>query len=448
MPHDEHQHEHSSDHPHAHGHGLFDHAHAHGDDADAGAPLDPAHQSLADALRQSFRVLKGIMAILLLLYLGSGIKFLEPNEEAVVFRFGELIPAPHASGALFAWPFPVDEVVRLPVKEANELIIDSHMLWLSDEDRSKGLKFVSRGNEGLDPNRDGALLTGDRGLVHIQWVVTYKVDDLVKYLKNLSGKDMAPAVELIRSLVENAGVSVAAGMRTEEVYRERIDFVCSQVRTLVNRRLMELESGLTLTQVKAPLSIVPVQIRGAFESAQQAENQKERAVQDAQRERTRILSETAGRSFEEILKLQDQIELANAAGNPQEAGRLEARLDAMLESDVSGEAGQRIKAASAHYTTVVGRIQSDLSMYRALLPEYQRDGRLLFERLWDETRNEILNSREVTKIYRPFGLAMFRIIIGPDPRQRKLDEIEDNRLKPQPGGKPAHYEPVMDMSIQ
>ncbi len=441
--------QHDHDHPHDHDHdldhgrslGLFEHYHGPaGEPGDADLPLDAANQSLADALHQSFRILKGIMVLLVVFYLGSGIRFIEPTEEAVVFRFGELLPTAHASGALFAWPFPVDEVVRLPVRQSSDIIIDSHMLWLSEDDKSKGLKFVDRGHEGLDPNRDGALLTGDKGLVHIQWVVTYKISDLVQYIRNLHGKKMAPAEELIRVLVENAGVEVASGMKTEEVYRERLDDVCAKVKARVNARLTSLATGMTLTQVKAPVSIVPLQVRGAFEETQQAENNKVKLVQDAQKSRTELLSNAAGRVFEDILAVLEQKDISDASGDAAAAAKLDAELDRLLTSDAAGEAGQRIKGASAHYSTLVGELEGDLGLYRSLLPEFKRNPRLLFERLWDETRNELLSNREVVKIYRPVGLAQMRIRIGPDPQQKKLDEIESNIKKI--GGKPPEFHAV------
>lgn len=431
-------------HDHEHDHGLFGHAHPHGEpEADATVPLDAASQSLADALRQSFRILKGIMGILVVLYLASGIKFLEPNEGAVIFRLGDLQPTVYSSGLLLAWPFPIDEVVRLPVKESTDLVIDSHMLWLSEEEKSKGLKFVSRGHEGLDPNRDGALLTGDKGLVHVQWVVTFKISDLAQYIRGVTGKGMAPAGELVRTLVEGAGVDVAAGMTAEDVYRERLDEVCTAVRALVNRRLTELDSGITVTQVKAPLALVPVQIRDKFEQTQQAENKKEQAIQQAYKERTEILNKTAGRACDDILRLLDQLDAARGAGDQEKEAALMTTITSTLESEAAGEAGQLLKQASAHYTAVVGEMESDLQLYRTLLPEYTRNPKLLFERLWDETRNEILSATQVTKIYRPFGLYLFRIRLGPDPEQKKLDEIEQNLRKTQSAPrKPIHFDPI------
>ena len=52
------------------------------------APLDPANQSLAEALRTTFRILKFFMVVLVVLFLASGAIVVDQNEQAVVFRFG------------------------------------------------------------------------------------------------------------------------------------------------------------------------------------------------------------------------------------------------------------------------------------------------------------------------------------------------------------------------
>ena len=90
---------------------------------------------------------------------------------------------------------------------------------------------------------------------------------------------------------------------------------------------------------------------------------------------------------------------------------LEAELDRMLTSEVEGQAGEIIKNASAYHAIVVGRIQSDVEDYRALLPEYKRAPRLLIARLWQKTRQEILDSPGVTKFYRPRGVHQIRVKI-------------------------------------
>ena len=71
-------------------------------------PLDAANQSLSDALRASFRILKGIMMVLVLRYLFSNVRRIESHEQALLLRLGRLSPTVYGAGVVWAFPFPID----------------------------------------------------------------------------------------------------------------------------------------------------------------------------------------------------------------------------------------------------------------------------------------------------------------------------------------------------
>ena len=54
------------------------------------SPLDPANQSLADALRVMMRLLQVTMLILAILYLGSGMHRVNEGERGIQLLFGDL----------------------------------------------------------------------------------------------------------------------------------------------------------------------------------------------------------------------------------------------------------------------------------------------------------------------------------------------------------------------
>ena len=81
---------------------------------------------LADALRASFSILKGIMTVLVVLYLFSNVRTIGNHEQALRLRLGRLLPGVHDPGLMWAFPFPIDEIVPLPTRKSNELKIESH----------------------------------------------------------------------------------------------------------------------------------------------------------------------------------------------------------------------------------------------------------------------------------------------------------------------------------
>jgi len=419
--------------------------HAHRQEAVMEAPLDAATQSLADALRASFRILKGIMLVLVALYLISNVRRVDSHEEALVLRLGALLPQVHQAGLVWAFPFPVDEIVPLPTKKSNDLLVDSHTFERRPEEVGKPLSFINRGSKGLNPALDGALLTADAGLVHVRWKVTYKIDDVSNYVSNVVSKELEAAEELIRTMVETVGIHVAATLTAEEIVRTRVDFAQTELARQVNEQLTALNSGLVVTRVEMFEPTPPIPVREAFDNTQRAENTKERKIHEAEQTRTKTLNEAAGAVHEELIALLDDIERLERAVSDSDSSsgktaleELRAELNDMLEQRVEGRAGRMIKDAGSYLSVVVGRMQGDVELYRTLLPEYERNPALLIGRLWEQTRQAIMNYPGVTKIYRPPG-AEFRVTIGVDPDQARVEEakrlqekeFDPSKLRPQ-----------------
>lgn len=388
-------------------------------------PLDAAHQSLADALRASFGVLKGIMLILVILYLASNVRCIESHEEALVLRLGDLHRVVERPGLIWAFPFPIDEIVPLPTKKSNDLLIDSHTFHRDKNEIGKPLSFITRGsNEPLNPSLDGALVTADTGLVHVRWKVTYKFNDVSSYVTNIAGDKVEAAEMLIRTFVETTGIEVASERTAEEMIRTRVDFVQREMKRRINVRLTALRSGVEVTEIAMYEPTPPIQVRQAFDATQRAESRKQQIVRAAQKDRTKILSEAAGASHQRLIRLLDNIDRGGTDESSVEV--LRSELDRLLDLEVEGEAGKRIKDAGAYRTVVVSRMQADVERYRALLPEYTRNPMMLINRLWEQTKQEIYASPGVTKFYRPQGLREFRVKIRLDPQD--VRSAEEQRL--------------------
>ena len=132
--------------------------------------------AILDAMRSSIRILAFGMLGLILLYLGSGITVIGPNEVGLVLRFGKLLSQPHPPGLLFALPPPIDEVVRVPVKSLQEVSLD---LWAAPRDDNP--------QGSLSPVKQPYTLTGDVNIIQARFVVRYQISDPAEYL--LAAKD-------------------------------------------------------------------------------------------------------------------------------------------------------------------------------------------------------------------------------------------------------------------
>ena len=103
---------HDHDHPHD------EHEHRVQPSADD-APADAGSQALAEALRSSFVIVKVIMVILVIVFFGSGIFSVPPQEKAIILRFGKPVGTTVdqllGPGLHWAFPNPIDEVVKIPI---------------------------------------------------------------------------------------------------------------------------------------------------------------------------------------------------------------------------------------------------------------------------------------------------------------------------------------------
>ncbi len=388
--------------------------------------MDAAQQSMADALRTSFRILKLAMIVLIVCYFASGIFTVEQNKQALVVHLGRTDGEIHNPGVHWAFPAPIDQVVEIPVRQSATVSIDSHWLHLSAEEKNRPLSSIVRGGTGLHPVRDGALLTGDKGLVHIKWQLTYRVEDLLNYVQAVADEDYtrvqsSRAEAIIRKLLERAAIDIAGGLTTEEAIRKRLADFRESVKRQVNEGLARLNTGIVLESVEIPMSTPPLQTKLAFDQVLRAENRKQTSIREAEQMATTLLNETAGAAHVRMIDVLDRHDAAVAGGDDDETRSLFAELNRITEFEASGSVGSMIRAAKGYDSSVVQGMKADAEQYEALLGEWRDRPGLLKTRMWEQAKQRVLNRLGITKLYRPPG-SQFRIQVGPDPRQREREE--------------------------
>jgi regulator of protease activity HflC (stomatin/prohibitin superfamily) len=100
--------------------------------------LDAAGKSLSEALRISFIILKVIMIVLVVAFLLSGFVTVDSGEQALVLRFGKIqgVGEERLLGPGLHWifPYPVDEIVRIPVEEKVNLLVNSFWYFQTEQE--------------------------------------------------------------------------------------------------------------------------------------------------------------------------------------------------------------------------------------------------------------------------------------------------------------------------
>jgi membrane protease subunit HflK len=246
---------------------------------------DPASESLAEALKLSLRILKWIMALLIILFLGSGIFMVEQHEVAMVLRFGKIqgtmadrILKP---GLHWTWPYPLSEVVKLPMGRVHTMKLDG--FWYREP------LVASKGNQEkipdtLDPETEGYCLTADANIIHSQWQVRYTISDAYLYL----AKSNDPQT-LLQNIVEETIVEAMAGFPIHDALGRSDD-----LRRLLHLKLQDKLNYLELGMEIQGLDIIQIaparQTKDAFESVLRAEREQEKKIEEGKNYRTQLLN--------------------------------------------------------------------------------------------------------------------------------------------------------------
>lgn len=231
---------------------------------------DARSRALAEALQSSFKVIRVFMVILAVAFVGSGITKVNENEYALLLRFGVYkdILEP---GLRFAWPYPIDEIVRIEIKQERDIVSD--VGWITAE------KDEPQDSFSFSPDYDGYALTGDGNTIHIKATMNFSLSKAA--IENYEFK-FDKVTDFLQSALDNAVYHAAASHSAIDV-KTKTDKIEDAITTRIGKivRAHELEIKVTSLTVVAD---VPVGVRPAYEAFSAADLAKVKRIKDAEGE--------------------------------------------------------------------------------------------------------------------------------------------------------------------
>lgn len=213
------------------------------------------------------------IAAMAVLYLLSGITVVRSDEVAVLLRWGRLVgdtPAlqEHGPGLMFAFPKPVDQVVRVQVKHIWEVPIST-------------LAAVPAGEiddaATLNPLTQGYAVTGDQNIAHVDMVARYRVREPAKWAF------YGPSAEdILRVEVTSAMVRSLGEMSVDRVLSDGRKDLIAQAARRAQAGLDGASSGLELSSLELTALTPPVVLAEEFNAVQTAFISAETKRKDAQ----------------------------------------------------------------------------------------------------------------------------------------------------------------------
>ncbi len=228
------------------------------------------------------RRLKYIVPVLLALYLLTGVSQVEPDERAVVRRFGRVIDRP-GPGLRIGLPWGVDQVDKFKVRTV-QLTVGYNPDETAD---SPGIPT-------------GQLITGDQNLINLRMVVAYAIDTRDGELDNYAAH--RDRVDAVLSREAEAVASEWAAARTVDDVLSGRAAVAQQVADRLPARIALHRLGIVVQRVSVEHLAAPDEVKDSFDAVNQAQtgirtrvNQAEqdgqRRVSEANSLRQRLLSE-------------------------------------------------------------------------------------------------------------------------------------------------------------
>ncbi len=209
---------------------------------------------------------------------------IKTGEVGVIQQFGKYDRTAEA-GPNFKWPFPIEKLTKV-----NTDLLRTEEFDLNSDVRSGRRSYSSNSDTG----NVTLMLTGDLNVALVPWVVQFKIKDAYQWLFKVDDR-----IGLLRDMSE-ACMRLVVGDRsvTEVIKREGIE---SDIKKLLQEELDKAETGIRIEAVKLNTTNVPMPVQPSFNEVNQAVQEKEKMIYEANKEYFSVIPEAKGEA-ERVIK--------------------------------------------------------------------------------------------------------------------------------------------------
>jgi membrane protease subunit HflK len=296
---------------------------------EGGGPKNPFH-GLS-------RIAPFIAILLVLFVLMNSFYQIAPGEKGVVLRFGKYLKTAD-SGLNFMIPL-VDRVIKVDVETVRK--------------QEFGFRTQVPGQQTIYENKkypkESLVLTGDKNVIDVEWIVQYKVSDPINFLFKVRNVPKA-----VRDVSETAMRRVL-GNRDFDYALSNRDIIEAETDREMQAELDSYETGVKILTVKLQDLNPPDPVKPAFNEVNEADQDMKRLVNEAEETYNKVIPKARG-SAKQLLE------------------------------EAQGYAVERVNLA-----------KGETARFSAVLKEYKRAKDVTRKRLYLETMEKILPS--VKEVY-------------------------------------------------
>ncbi|WP_455476667.1 FtsH protease activity modulator HflK [Bartonella sp. B41] len=225
------------------------------------------NQNFDDILRKGQDHLKqfggnGLFVLLFLFaiffWLYQSIYVVQQNEQAVELRFG--VPKSGIIGDGLHFHFwPIETYMKAPLTEK---------------------AITIGGQSGQTQQSEGLMLSSDQNIVNVNFSVYYRISDPSQFLFNVNDQEGT-----VRQVAESAMREVIGSRPVDDVLRDKKEEVAADVRKIIQLTVDKYQLGVEIGRVSISEAAPPTKVAAAFNSVQQAEQERGRMIEEGNRVR-------------------------------------------------------------------------------------------------------------------------------------------------------------------
>ena len=237
-----------------------------------GAPPERSPGPLAGpgkvvAIIAAFIVLQGVV---------GAFYTIKPGEVGIVLRFGQYHRTTHP-GLHFKIPY-FEELTKVDVESVRK--------------EEFGFRTRTPGTSGAYDRKgfdnEALMLTGDKDVIEVAWIVQYKVSDPVRFLYKV--RDVA---QIVRDASETVTRRIVGNMDFDYVLSNR-EILAANARKELQGQLDRLESGVSVLTLQLLDINPPEPVKPAFNEVNIADQDMKRLVNEAEETYNRVIPKARG----------------------------------------------------------------------------------------------------------------------------------------------------------
>jgi modulator of FtsH protease HflK len=274
----------------------------------------------------------GLIVLVLLWGVMSTYYTVQPEERAVVKRFGSVIKVTDP-GLHFKIPFGIDDV---------QLVATERVLKQEFGFRTEGTdgrtQYAAR-----DFPEESLMLSGDLNVIDVEWVVQYRIADPMKFLYA-----MREPTRTLRDISESVMRRVVGNRLGSEVLTIARVEISNTARDEIQTAMNHYDNGIHVVTVELQDVVPPQAVQPAFNEVNEARQERERMINEA----TKVANSEIPRA--------------------------------------RGQANRAIAEAEGYATERVNGALGETARFRSILAEYRSAPDVTRSRMYLETLDQVL----------------------------------------------------------